>query len=195
MDGGTHNVRCEKQIELAAGSPAISIRYRIENLEPAPLHFLFKQHLAIAATPAHRLELPGGQVTPVDRDFGTRLGSDVPFPWPRGQNHSGETVDLSVLTSPEDRQREFVYVEELPEGWCGVRNHLTGRSLRLEFSRETFPYTWLFMTYGGWRSLYTAVLEPCTNMPKDLDEAFRLGRCARLEPNAFFETSVRVVLA
>lgn len=187
--------RCEKRIELAEGSSQLKIHYRIANLESRPIHFLFKQHLALAVTPSHRLELPGGLATPVDLDFSTRLGASGPFSWPQGMDGSGRPVDLSVMPEPQENHQEFVYVEGLPQGWCGVRDTKTQRSLRLEFSRETFPYTWLFATYGGWRGLYTVVLEPCTNMPKDLNEAFRLGRCAKLDPAQSLETTVGVTLA
>lgn len=185
---------CEKRIELTAGSSCLKVYYRIENLESEPIHFLFKQHLALAVTPSHRLELPGGLVWPVDLGFSTRLGAIGPFAWPQGKDKEGRSVDLSVMPAPEEGHREFVYVQDLSEGWCGVYDRATGRRLRLEFKREVFPFTWLFTTYGGWRGLYAAVLEPCTNMPKDLDEAFRLGRCARLNPKQSLETAVGVVL-
>jgi hypothetical protein len=46
------------------------------------------------------------------------------------------------------------------------------------------------MTFGGWRGLYTVVLEPCTNLPKDLATACRAGRCASINPGAALETTV-----
>ena len=54
---------------------------------------------------------------------------------------------------------------------------------------------WLFLSYGGWRDIYTAVLEPCTNMPKDLADAVRLGQSARLTPGEEFVTTVSVTLS
>ncbi len=195
LEGSVLRARCEKRIEVAANAAEVTIRYRIENLEDKPIHFLFKQHLAVAVTPEHRLEVPGGLVRPVDLDFSTRLGAEGPFPWPHGLDRKAQLVDLSVLPKPQERHREFVYIERLTEGACGVRDTVTGRSLRLKFSQNTFPFTWLFCTYGGWRDLYTAVLEPCTNMPKDLNEAFRLGNCASLEPGESLTTSVSAILS
>ena len=195
LDGGEIDTHCEKRIELDASSSRLTIHYRIENRESKPIQFLFKNHLAVAVTSAHRLELPGGLVTPVDLSFSTRLGSVGPFVWPNGIDAARRPIDLSVLPGPEEKHREFVYVEKLPQGWCGVRDPATGRSLRLEYSLEAFPYTWLFATYGGWRGLYAVVLEPCTNMPKDLNEAIRLGRCARLNPGKIFEATVSVAVA
>jgi hypothetical protein len=52
----------------------------------------------------------------------------------------------------------------------------------------------LFLTYGGWRDCYTAVLEPCTNMPKDLAEAVHAGQSARLDAGDVFHTSVAVTM-
>jgi len=194
-DGVVTQTRCEKWITLQSNEAQLSVRYRIRNLEPEPLYFLFKQHLALAVTPMHRLELPGGKVTPVDLDFSTRIGATGQFDWPMAQGKAGEPVDLSTLPPEEEAHRELVYVADLPEGWCGVRHTGTGASLRLFFPREVFPYTWLFMTFGGWRGLYTVVLEPCTNMPKDLDTAFRLGRCAVLLPQETLDCEVRVELS
>jgi len=194
-DGVVTNTHCEKWITLEANMARVSIRYRINNLETAPLHFLFKQHLALAVTATHRLELPGGKVTPVDLGFSTRIGAEGFFEWPMARGKEGENVDLSLLPPAESGQREFVYVSDLPGGWCGVRDTRTGATLRLNFPREVFPYTWLFMTFGGWRGLYTVVLEPCTNMPKDLNAAFHLGRCAMLGPHETLECEVYIQLS
>jgi len=193
-EGVVTKTHCEKWITLEANTARVSIRYYITNLETTPLYFLFKQHLALAVTPTHRLELPGGKVTPVDLGFSTRIGAEGPFDWPIACGKQGENLDLSILPPEREAHREFIYVAELPEGWCGVRDTRTGATLRLNFPREVFPYTWLFMTFGGWRGLYTVVLEPCTNMPKDLNVAFRLRQCAVLHPNQTLECEVNVEL-
>ena len=68
-------------------------------------------------------------------------------------------------------------------------------SLRMDYEQRSFPFVWFFLSYGGWRDVYTAVLEPCTNMPKDLAEAVRRSQSARLLPGAAFETTLRVSLS
>ena len=75
---------------------------------------------------------------------------------------------MRQVPAPSSQQQEFVYVRNLPEPWCGVEDPGASAALRMDFDSSAFPYVWLFLTYGGWRDLYTAVLEPCTNMPKDL---------------------------
>ncbi len=179
---------CEKTVSLTVDQARVTVRYRITNIGSEPIHVLFKQHLPVAISAHHRIELPGGRVTPVDLGFSRRLGEAAPFDWPVGRTRTGEPVDLSSLPRFEEKLQEFVYVSDLPDGWCGVRDSLTGGGIRLHFPQAVFPYVWLFMTFGGWRNLYTVVLEPSTNMPKDLAAAWRAGRCASIAPSAALET-------
>ena len=195
LESAASKTRCEKRITIEDGSKALKISYRIENLDDKPLRFLFKQHLALALGPEHRLELPGGKVELVDPAFGTRLTGIGPFDWPKAEGKDGRTVDLSALPAEDEDHREFVYVSDLPDGWCGAKNTRTGASIRLLFDRKIFPHTWLFMTFGGWRGLYTTVLEPCTNKPKDLEQALKLGQCAVLPGRKTLECEVTAELS
>lgn len=173
---------CEKIVSLDAGAKSLRVRYRIENREARPLRFMLKQHLAAAVRPDDRLELPGGTVHRVDPSFST-LVKGSPAPWPG-----------SFVLPPAGNDKEFVYVTDLPEGWAGIRRP-DGASLRMSFDLKAFPHCWLFMDFGGWRGLYTVVVEPCTNWPKDLAEAAAAGRCASLPPGGVLETAVEVALS
>jgi hypothetical protein len=115
------------------------------------------------------------------------------FDWPVAR--CGEqNINLRSVEHPTSRKREFLYVRNLPEPWCGVDDLGHQASIRMRFDTAKLPYVWLFLTYGGWRDYYTAVLEPCTNMPKDLAEAVRLGQSARIEPGKEFRTQVSVTV-
>jgi hypothetical protein len=138
--------------------------------------------------------LPGGRAEPVDPAFGTLAGAGGAFVWPHANGAAGR-VDLSRVTAAESREREFLYVRDLPEPWCGVDDLASGATLRMRFDPASLPYVWLFLTYGGWRDCHTAVLEPCTNLPKDLAEAVKLRQSARLEPGGEFMTQVSVSVA
>ncbi len=185
---------CVKEFHLGRDDDAVSIAYRIRSAEPAPYHFLFKQHLPIQVTPACRLLVPGGIVHPVDTSFGTLLTGPGPYAWPARGGTAPPVADLGVIPDAAAGAREFVYVTDLPEPWCGVEDREREASLRMTFDGAAFPYLWLFLSYGGWRGINTAVLEPCTNMPKDLHEAVRLGRAARLLPGEEWATTVSVSL-
>lgn len=180
---------CIKEYRLNAQSATLRVRYYVQNLVPKSFHFLFKQHLPIAITPTCRLVLPGGLVSAVDPSFGTMLPGPGPFAWPKAGR-----VDLRKVPIPSHSTREFVYVNNMPEGWCGVDDWGSRATLRMHFDTRQLPFLWLFLTYGGWRGCYTAVLEPCTNMPKDLHEAVRLGQSACLAGDGLFETEITVTL-
>jgi hypothetical protein len=179
---------CIKEFTLEHDASALTAAYHIRSLESRPFSFLFKQHLPIAVTPSCRLALPGGRVEPVDPSFGTILAGADPCAWPG-------PGDLRVIAPAVSQAREFVYVRDLPASWCGVDDYEHHASLRMEYDGHTMPFVWLFLSYGGWRNVYTAVLEPCTNLPKDLGLATRLGQSAVLEPGSVFATSVTVRLS
>jgi hypothetical protein len=183
-----------KRVALDPARPAVALDYAITNTGAAPLRFLFKLHAALRVEGEDRVELPGGTVTAVTPGFGA-LASDAPRPWPAPVDDAGRLLDLSRVRPREARFREFVYVRDMPAGWCGVARARTGERLRLTCDRAVFPECWLFITYGGWRDYHTIVLEPCTNWPKDLSEAAARGRCAVLAPGATLATRVTVEIA
>ena len=184
---------CRKVYTLSHDEPTLSVRYTIHALETKPFHFLLKQHLPVAITSDCRLILPGGRAEAVDPNFGTLLEDDEPFAWPAATG-PGSPVDMRLIPARSSQAREFVYVRDLTAAWCGVDDLAANASLRMHFDSGALPFVWLFLTYGGWRDLYTAVLEPCTNMPKDLSEAVRLGQSAVLDPGSEFTTGVEVEL-
>jgi hypothetical protein len=138
--------------------------------------------------------LPGGSAEPVDPSFGTMVAGGGGFDWPMAKGRDG-AIDMRRVPVAGSGQREFLYVRNLPEPWCGVDDHGAGASLRMRFDPASLPFVWLFLTYGGWRDCYTAVLEPCSNQPKDLAQAVALGQSARLAPGQEFRTEVAVILS
>jgi hypothetical protein len=141
---------------------------------------LFKLHPAIAIKEGDTIQLSGGKTIPVDLQFSKIIDTECHFSWPFVTMKNGAKKDLRIVPSFESRLQEFVYVSEMPEGYCGIMRSEIRKELRIHFPLQTFPYCWIFMTYGGWRNHYTLVLEPCTNMPKDLASAKKLGQCAFL---------------
>jgi hypothetical protein len=185
---------CSKEFRLLTDGATLAVRYGVRSEEHLPFHFLFKQHLPIRLTPDCKLRLPGGRARAVDASFGSRVSTTEEFAWPHAPGRQGVT-DLREVPGESSRQQEFLYVRELPEPWCGVDDPRKAASIRMHFDSTLLPYVWLFLTYGGWRGHYSAVLEPCTNLPKDLAEAARLGQSARLEPGQEFTTKVFVTVS
>ena len=194
MSADTEVIRTRSVKELRLEGNTLSVAYRIESREPRAFHCLFKQHLAVAITPGCRLRMPGGRVTVVDPTFGTVASDARPFDWPVGVRGDGVPADVSVVPERSNSGREFIYVADLKGGSCGVDDPAARAGIHMTFDQAVLPYVWFFLAYGGWRGCYTAVLEPCTNMPKDLTEAVHRGQSLRLEPGTAFETRVSVTL-
>jgi len=170
----------EKRIMLSESGATLRMTYQLNNMSAERLWYLFKLHPAMRVERGDMILLPGGQVTPVSPGFGV-LDDTRPLPWPVAV-YKGQPLRLDLVREEESGFREFVYVSALHEGWCGIHRARTGERIRLRYDQAVFPYCWLFITYGGWRGYNVVVLEPCTNVPKDLAEARAMGSCAELAP-------------
>jgi hypothetical protein len=185
--GVVTNTRVEKRITLRADEPLLRFGHRISNGGPAPLDYLWKLHPALNVTPASRIDLPAGRVL-VEEGFRERLGVEA-FRWPQAG-----TVDVRQVPPPEAAACDFYYAVELGAGWCALTDTAARAGFGLVFDPNVFRSVWVFGAYGGWRGLYTAILEPCTGYPYRLDDAIAQGTASRLAPGETLETEVTAVL-
>lgn len=173
--------RIEKLVSVAGN--VATLTYTITNLSDAPLPHLFKLHPAMAIEAGDRLLMPRCKVEAVDIGFSGLIGVGGKTDYPSALDKNHHAISIDVVPPRAARTQEFIYLTELAEGWCGLRNERTGTAFLLRFSLDHLPYVWQFQTYGGWRDHYVAVLEPCTNVPKDLVAAEKRGACAVLAPH------------
>ncbi|WP_416669411.1 DUF4432 family protein [Egbenema bharatensis] len=175
-------VRVEKLIQLDPGRPEVKLVYWFENQSEEPIPFLFKHHAAIAIEPGDEILLPDCWVEPAFMEFSQLIGQPGKTRFPEAIGAKGETVDLRTMPPPSSQLQEFYYSSDLASGYCGIRHQGTQSALLLTFDTDTFPYVWMFQSYGGWRDHYVVVVEPCTTMPADLEEACRQQTIAVLQP-------------
>ena len=185
VTGGTTGVRVAKTFSVSG--PDLKVRYELEHGGDSILRHLFKLHAAFAISEGCRIDLTGGRVEKVDREFGSLLRSNDRQLWPT-------SVELSRCRRLSSRTHEFFYVSDLPERWCGITDIEARSWVRINYPKDVFPYCWIFMTYGGWRDHNVVVLGPSTNYPKDLRQAISRGTQAELVPGskAVFEVTVSV---
>lgn len=183
-----------KTIIVYSQKPAIDIAYSIHNVSDEQFHYLFKLHPAMRIEAGDEILMPNGTIIPVDTSFGTLIGSEGPFHWPTITDRNGRACNISVISDQSGRVREFIYVKDMAEGWCGLKRKKTGEKFTLHYSLSHFPYCWLFMALGGWREYYTVVLEPCTNFPKDMNAAIANGTCAIMKPKETHCFAITVTL-
>ncbi len=105
------------------------------------------------------------------------------------------TVDLRKIPSPSEKRLHFFYGYELSEGWCGLTNTQTGLACGVAFDRKIFHSCWLFGSFGGWRNLNVAVMEPSTGFPYEVAQAVRNGTCTQFAPGEEIRTAVVLSVA
>lgn len=198
--GGTVEVRlqfetpithclAEKILLLRPEGAVLETRYRLTNRGRAVVPFLFKLHPAFAVSASHRIDFP--RMTAVlEPDFpGTLNGTPAVFSWPHAA--AGDAcVDLRQVPDSSAKAVHFLYGTEIASGWCGVTDRRKRLAAALRFDPEIFSSCWLFATYGGWRNLNVAVLEPATGFPFRLQTMMEEGRARSLAPGQMMETAV-----
>lgn len=184
--------RFEKIISIEAGAPFIRIHYIYANLGGSPVDFLWNIHPALAVTPSTWLDLPASNgLTDPWRE--KQFMGNTTFTWPLASNRSGWEVDLRRVPPASPDIADMHYLLDVQDGWYAATDTQTQTGFALRFPREVFPHVWLFRALGGWRGLYTLILEPSTGYPYDLEVARRNGTCAHLEPGASLETDVLAI--
>lgn len=190
--GVVTNTFVDRWITVRAGEPHFSVCYRIHNAGPQPLDFLWKLHPALAISPDARIDLPACTVRP-EAAFNDRLDKQ-PFAWPVARGAQGEAVDMRAVPAADAATCDFYYATELAGGWCALTYAQAGFGFGLAFDPSIFRSVWVFGAYGGWRGLYTTILEPCTGYPHQLEDAVAQGTASRLAAGETIETTVTAVL-
>lgn len=183
-------VAAEKSIFLK--DDGLSIRYLLQNLSAESLPFLFKLHPALAIEPGDEILLPPCTIEPVDTGFSTIIGRAERTIFPAAYDTNGKEIQVNMVPGPDAGKQDFFYATSLSEGWCALRNNRTGNALTMTFDRNHIPYVWVFQSYGQWKSHYVLILEPCTNVPYDLNTALTNTTCAVLAPEERREMTITV---
>lgn len=176
-------IQVTKRIQLDENRPEARLVYEFQNQADEEIPFLFKHHGAIAIEPGDEILLPDCWVEPAFLEFSKLIGQPGKTRFPKAIGADGQEVDLRIMPPPSSQLQEFYYSSDLATGYCGIRNQRTQSSLLMTFDTVDFPYVWMFQSYGGWHGHYVVVVEPCTTMPFDLEEACRQQTVAVLRPH------------
>jgi len=185
-------MRFEKTLCLREGESFCRVHYRLSNLGHAPYEFLWNIHPAMAISPDTWLDVPAREgFTDPWRE--TRFPGHARFQWPSVKDRRGQTVDLRRVEGPESGVADHHYLTAVEGGWYAVTDRRLRVGFALVFPKEVFPNVWLFRTFGGWRGLYTLILEASTGCSRDLKEARQSGACGRLAPGAPLDVDVLAI--
>lgn len=179
----------EKELLLDRERPMLKVLYRLTNTGSVPRRFLWKLHPAFAVTDSHRIDFPPMSVVR-ELDFpGTLQNAPTVFPWPYAAL-GDRVLDLRQVPDAASGALHFFYGTGYSDGWCGVTDRGKGLAAGLHFDPKIFSSCWLFATYGGWRDLNVAVLEPATGFPFQLQKMIDSGQARTLAPGESIETTV-----
>ncbi|MEA2524646.1 MAG: hypothetical protein QOF73_1873, partial [Thermomicrobiales bacterium] len=150
--------QAEKWLTLRRDESLLRIRYAFANDGPVPLDFLWKLHPALAIGPDSRIDLPAGRVIHAD---GYQEGFAEPaFIWPHTHDPAGQPIDMRRIPPPTAATAHFYHAVELTDGWCALTDTRDRVGFGLAFDPAILSSVCIFGAYGGWRGLYTTILEP-----------------------------------
>jgi hypothetical protein len=180
-------IHATKTIRLS--SAIASMHYRIENLGPGRLTFLWGTHPALAVAKGDTLRIPAGRGL-VSSSSAPSMGTPgQEYRWPQ-LGYPGGVTDMSKVQPISACVNCGHYVIDLTEGWFGVEA-VDGKSgIVFQFPLEQCPYLWMWIVYGGWRGYHHVIIEPWTSYPVHLADAVRAQRNRELEPGGIFDVTV-----
>ncbi len=188
--------RFEKRLTLAPDAGRCTIAYRVTNLSPFDLKYLWSAHPLFAAQEGMRILLPGEPEVRLTFALGNRVNGDFlqNFRWPWLCAPDGETVDYSLIGSPDLKANDKVYANAPAEGWCALHEPQSGDFIALGFPPDKIPLVGVCIDHGGWpfegQAGYWVALEPCTGLPDPLDQAIAQREYATLPANGCAEWSL-----
>jgi hypothetical protein len=181
-------------LTIRDGHHRVELRYMLKNVGREPVQVLWKLHPAFAINETCSIEIPArtGIVDPRYRYLYSESSST--YEWPNAIDIEGRQIDVSRVPSITVGTCVLHYVTDLQDGIVKFRNPRSNTIVTIRFPKDIFNNVWLFLAYGGYRSLYTAVIEPSTSYPYDLGQAIQEGHSAHLDPDQEIDCAVEVEL-
>jgi galactose mutarotase-like enzyme len=185
-------VQITRKITLRRNEPTAHLEYEFSNLSGDELNFLWKPHLAFAINEECRIETDAKRGM-VDSMYAGPFASNSWYRWPRAKLRNGAEVDMRVVR-PDEHTCTCHYLTGFQRGEVRFVDGLNGVETEIRFPSKILNNVWLFLAYGGWRNIRSAVIEPSTSYPTDLAEAIRRGLCSHLDGGKKLSASVEISL-
>jgi hypothetical protein len=95
--------------------------------------------------------------------------------WPLVPTRTGDTLDLTRLPGPGERQMVFGWLEDFDEHWYAIDNPARGLSVRVEWDGSVLPYAWFWQElnhsndYPWFRRARVQAIEPASTQTSGPD--------------------------
>jgi hypothetical protein len=181
--------RAMKTVTLESQSPVVRMQYRIENLGPMNVDFLWGTHPALAITEHTILRIPArhGIVSQCNQANWGRAGQR--YDWPILETESGR-LEMNKVQGIDANLCFGHYAIDLEDAWYAIEDTSSGEGFLLKFPLDQCPCLWLWLNYGGWRGLHHVILEPWTSVPVNLAQAYEQKTSRCLKPGEDFSVDI-----
>jgi hypothetical protein len=179
-----------REVKLAKAESGMKLRYQIKNLSKDAIKFLWKLHPAFEINDSCEIEIPAkrGIIDPrYQKHFSSRS-----YAWPDATYKGGSKVNVSKVTGKLKETCTLHYLTDLSDGYATFKDRKNGVQCRISFPKDVLDNVWLFLAYGGWRSLYNLVLEPSTSYPYDLNDAIKQNTVGELDGGKKLDVTIGV---
>ena len=116
----------------------------------------------------------------------SRFASLDEFVWPMI-----EGVNASIIPS-KNNTMDFFYLYDTAIDEMELLSADKSSVFRCSYDKNIFPYQWYFASYEKFLDHYSAILEPCTAMTINVNDAIKLNQCSVLKPNEELNTVVKI---
>jgi hypothetical protein len=172
-----------KTVSLNEHAPEINLSYTIKNSSGERRNFMWKMHAALNIQAGDKLITTAKKAKVADPEYSRFKKENNEFYWPHIEN-----TDASIIPA-KNGTMDFFYLFDTPSGEMQLLSE-GGHLFSYSYGTTVFPYQWLFASYGGFLNHYTAILEPCTNMPMCVNDAISLNQSASLDTGESLQTKV-----
>jgi len=182
-------VKAVKTVTLEGLSPIVRIHYRITNLGPMRLDFIWGTHPALAIdehTVLHVLA-KHGIIAKCNQPGWGMPGQR--YDWPILEAEAGRS-EMNKVRSVDSNLCFGHYAVDLAEGVYAVEDSSSGEGFLLRFPLQQCPCLWMWLNYGGWRGHHHVILEPWTSVPVNLAQAYEQKTSRCLKPSEVFSVDI-----